>query len=504
MKTTGTGVALLAALDHGAYRDAISRYESSHPTDDPVETIWRAEIALYLNRLDDARAELDRLGGGLDRDLTNRVQTIRAEIAFWDKALDEARELISPVIQSTWEAGDHEGHLRATLLRARIELRRGNQAEALERMKEPRRLATVLGNDYYAGIIAHCRAFAYYFQGEYKQAGQAFAEALHLLHESEGLRWELSCRTMHAGFLAEIGRLDAALAECDDCERVALDLGLVNDALYARNNAAGVLFQLGRFEEAIERLKDLLSWERAAQHVFAEITGLTVLSMALVEVGRFAEAERVASDLVQLGRLMDSEFAQLDGEIIRQWAAGRAGKPEAAEAIQGLIKKADGDGTDLQRCEARLYAADVLRESKPDVAIIYCREARGFTALDESVRTQNLLKRIEQALATGPMHFGVNGELVFDPRDGWPNFDEAVETLRRFLVLGAVRQSGGNRAEAARKLGLTRSRLHDMWRLIHGEPPRPLRPSELAAADTTAESLRQKRVERVDEQPSLS
>jgi tetratricopeptide (TPR) repeat protein len=309
---------------------------------------------------------------------------------------------------------------------------------------------------------------------------------------------------MHAGFLAEIGRLDEALAECDYCERVALDLGLVNDALYARNNAAGVLFQLGRFEEAIERLKDLLSWERATQHVFAEITGLTVLSMALVEVGRFAEAERVASDLVQLGRLMDSEFAQLDGEIIRQWAAGRAGKPEAAEAIQGLIKKADGEGTDLQRCEARLYAADVLRESKPDVAIIYCREARGFTALDESVRTQNLLKRIEQALATGPMHFGVNGELVFDPRDGWPNFDEAVETLRRFLVLGAVRQSGGNRAEAARKLGLTRSRLHDMWRLIHGEPPRPLRPSELAAADTTAESLRQKRVERVDEQPSLS
>jgi hypothetical protein len=120
MRLTGTGLSILQALDHGAYRDAIARYEASAPSDDPVETLWRAEVALYLDRLDDARAELDRLEGPMDRDLENRAQTLRAELAFWDKALDEARKLIGPVIQSTWEAGDHQGHLRATLLPARI------------------------------------------------------------------------------------------------------------------------------------------------------------------------------------------------------------------------------------------------------------------------------------------------------------------------------------------------------------------------------------------------
>jgi ATP/maltotriose-dependent transcriptional regulator MalT len=222
MRLTEAGVSLLGALDHGAYRDAIARYESSEPTGDAVDTIWRAEVAVYLGRLDDARVELDRLPATTDRDLANRVQILRAEIAFWDKRLDEARDLVAPVIQSTWEVGDHQGHLRSTLLRARTELRRGNSAEALERLKEPRRLATVLGNDFYAGIIAHCRAFALYNLGDYKSAGHAFAEALRLLKSSEGLRWEMTCRTLHAGFLAEIGRYEDSLSELDHCEQVAL------------------------------------------------------------------------------------------------------------------------------------------------------------------------------------------------------------------------------------------------------------------------------------------
>ncbi len=210
MKLTGTGVSLLASLDHGAYREAIARFETTGQSDDPVETLWRAEVAIYLDRLDDARAELDGLTDVFDRELANRAQTLRAEIAFWENSLDESRDIIGAVIQSTWESGDHQGHLRATLLRARTELRRGNHAEALERLKEPRRLATVLGNDFFAGIIAHCRAFAHYYLGDYKQAGHAFAEALHLLGTSEGLRWEMTCRTLHASFHSDLGKHEEA------------------------------------------------------------------------------------------------------------------------------------------------------------------------------------------------------------------------------------------------------------------------------------------------------
>jgi tetratricopeptide (TPR) repeat protein len=481
MKLTGSGVSLLAALDQGAYRDAIARFETSQPTDDAVETIWRAEVMLYLERLDEARAELDRLGTLFDRDLTNRIQTIRAEVAFWDKAIDEARELISPVIQSTWEAGDLQGHLRATLLRGRCELRQGKAAEALDLLKEPRRLATVLGNDYYAGIIAHCRAFGYYYLGEYKQTGHAFAEALHLLKRSEGLRWETSCRILYATYLAEVGRYEDSLAECDHCERASMELGLVKDALLARNSAAGTLFMLKRYDEVVARLEDLLDWERTTQHVYVETRGLITLAAALGELGRFEEAERAASEAVQLARLCGHDLARLDAEIAQTWAAGRMQRPDSASAMERIVEIADADGNEMQKCEARLYAADVLRATKPDVARRYCDEALAFKAVEESAHVRNLFVRVERSLADGPIRLGIKGELIIDPSCGWPEYDQAVETLKRFLVLGAVSQSEGNRAEAARKLGLTRSRLHDLWRQVHGEPPRPLRPRAGAA-----------------------
>jgi tetratricopeptide (TPR) repeat protein len=500
MKTTGTGVELLSALDRGAYREAIARYESSHRSDDAVETLWRAEVALYLERVGEAREELDRLPAGLDRDLANRAQTIRAELAFVESALDEANEIVAPVIQSTWEAGDHQGHLRATLLRARTELRRGNQVEALERMKEPRRLATVIGNDYYAGIIAHCRAYAYYGLGDYKLCGQALTEALHLL-AGENLRWEMIARVLNGAFLADLGRYEESLAECDSGERVALELGLVSQALWARNNAASALSALGRNEEVVDRLKDLLVWERATQHVFAETVGLLSLAMALGELERFGEAERAAHEAIQLARLSNNVHAEIDGEVLLHWAAGRAGSPAAAAGLTRAITAADARGVDFQRCEARLFAADVLRWTQPDVAAEYCRQARGFASVEEHQRLKRLADRIERALAEGPVRFGPNGELIFDLRNGWPDYDTAIETAKRYLVFQAVRQSNGNRSEAARKLGLTRSRFHDIWHVLHGEPSRPRRTG--APGSAAEASLRQEQVEEVDEKPHV-
>lgn len=481
MRLTDAGVTLLAALDHGAYREAIDRYESTGPSTDSIETIWRAEVAVYLARLDEAREELARLPVSLDRELTNRVNTLRAEILFWDKALDEAREAISPVIQSTWEIGDHQGHLRATLLRARTELRRGNSAEALERLKEPRRLATVLGNDYYAGIIAHCRAFAHYNLGDYKQAGHAFAEALRLLKSSEGLRWEMACRILHAGFLADLGNYDESLAQLDECERVALDLGLVESALYARNNAAGTLFTLGRYEEAVERLKDLLTWERATCHVFAEMVGLLTMSTALGELGRFDEAQRAASEAAHLANLSNSASTAFDADVIRNWAGARAGAVAAADSLARLVAIADESESEQQKCESRLYYADAIASTQPDRAWVLCREARAFPISEEHMRIRTLLERVETTIGSGPLRIGPGGELVIDPKAGaWPDYDLTIEAVKRFLVLGAVHASNGNRSEAARKLNLTRSRLHDIWRQIHGEPPRPPRGSQLA------------------------
>jgi tetratricopeptide (TPR) repeat protein len=487
MKTTSTGVELLMALDRGAYREAIKRYETSHPSDDPVETIWRAEVSLYLNHLDDARGELDRLPGRLDRDLANRVQIIRAEIAFQDKSLDEAVELVSPAIQSTWETGDHERHLRAILLRARVELRRGNSAEALERLKEPRRLASLLDNDYYAGIIAHCRAFAFYQQANQTQAGHAFTEALHLLARAEGLKWEGMCHTLYGAYLADMGRYEDSLRECEIGERISMEVGHVEDALLARNNAGNTLSMLGRFDEVVERLESLLDWQRSTRSVFAEQAGLMLLSDALCELGRYAEAERAARELVRVSELSGHRLHALTGMMMAAWAAARSSNPDAVTTLESLVGTVDAEGSEYERAEIRLYLADALTSIKPDVAAALCREARRTPATEEAGRLRRLVERVERTLNAGPIRFGPHGELILDPNRGWPEYDFTVETVKRFLIFGAVRESDNNRSEAARKLGLSRSRLHDAWHQLNGEPVRPRR--EGAGAEVGDEDL---------------
>ena len=473
-----SSISALEALDNGAYRDAIPRYESTPATADPVDTLWRAEVALYLDRLEDATAELLRLPASLDRDLANRAETIRAEIAFWDKALDEARHIVNPIVQSTWECGDHQGHLRASLLGARIELRRGNASEFLEKAREPRRLATVLGNDFYGGIIAHGRAYAYSYLGDLKQAGHAFAEALHLLSKSEGLRWEASCRVVYASHLAELGGCDDAIAECDRAERVAVELGIIGDALWARTAAARTLLSLDRFEDIVSRLGEVLTWERATRHVFAELIALQVLAVAYCELGRYDEAERTADESLRLAQLVESATSTLDGEMLKWWSASRRGERGAIGKLERVVERCDVEGTEYQRAEARLYVAQVSAVDRPDVASTMCVEAAAIPACQQATRLQNLLARVQSDLAEKPIRVGALGELVIDPKSGLPDYDIAVETLRRFLALEAVRRSSGNRAEAARKLGLSRSRFHDLWLQIHGKPVRPMRGSD--------------------------
>jgi hypothetical protein len=177
----------------------------------------------------------------------------------------------------------------------------------------------------------------------------------------------------------------------------------------------------------------------------------------------------------------------LDGELNEAWAAGRSGRPGAAETMLGFVAQCDATGNEIQRLEARLFAADVLTSTAPDTAFALCREARAVPACEESRRLLNLLERVERTLAAGPIRIGPSGEIIIDPRHGWPDYDTAMEAVKRFLVGGAVESSEGNRSEAARKLNLTRSRMHDLWRQIHGEPVRPRRETD---ARTETSSLR--------------
>lgn len=467
-------VSALRALDRGAYREAILRYENSSPSDDPIETIWRAEVALYLERLDDARAELHRLATPLNRNLANRVANIRAELAFYNWALDEAREIVTPVVDWTREAGDDEGYLRASIMLGRIELRRDNAKAALEKLEQPRRLATALGNDYRLGFISHCRALAFYLLGDYKHAGPAMAEAMRLLGQSENGRWEATARNLYGSLLKDLEQFEEALAEFEHAERISLELGIISEALFCRNNAASVLHLMGRYEEVIERITDTLKWERETQFIFAELFTTMILAQAHFELGNYDESERAADELALAAEIAKVPVRVLDGKMMGYRVRARRGDKSAVDALKALVLETSAYGEYLQ-AEVRLYLAEALCSTDPVAAASYCSDATRLAATEESAYLRGLLRRIERTLSEGPIRIGPHGELIIDTRLTWPEYDAAIDAVKRHLILGAVEKSDGNRSEAARKLNLTRSRLHDLWHQLHGEPVRPPR-----------------------------
>ena len=74
----------------------------------------------------------------------------------------------------------------------------------------------------------------------------------------------------------------------------------------------------------------------------------------------------------------------------------------------------------------------------------------------ESIELSNLPERI---------HIGINEPLAS------ANYEEAVHAFKRRLLVGTLRNCKGNRAEAARKLGITRGSLHRLLNQlgIHGQ-----------------------------------
>jgi len=207
--------------------------------------------------------------------------------------------------------------------------------------------------------------------------------------------------------------------------------------------------------------------------MFAEIVALQLLSIAQCELERYVDAQRTADELIQMSRIANNSLALLGGESIRWWAAGRAGDPQAIYELENLVTRSETEGSEYQLAETQLYLAEIALATRPDLASQMFTAASTLKSTDESVRLRHIAGRVRSRLAEGPVRIGPLGELIIDTRRGLPSFDLSMETVRRFLAMEAVRAANGNRAEAARQLGLSRSRFHDLWLQIHGKPVRP-------------------------------
>jgi tetratricopeptide (TPR) repeat protein len=475
----------LRALDYGRYAEALERLNAGEvPGRGDESTLWRAEVLLYLDRLEEAAEALGGLGEGGEEPGTVaecRARLVRAEIAYFENRLDEAEEHARAVLSA--DAAREEPSLfgRAWYDLGRIARKRSEFMIALEHLLVARQYAKLAENDFLEGVIAYNRAYSWYELSDFAATDSCYVEALERLSRSENLRYRAIVQNAYAGYLSDLDRHDEALALASDAERTSADLGIVSDMLWAGNNTARTLIRLGRYREARERMMGLLEWERATRHSSAEIVLLQQLAIAECALGLYEESVRSAGAAAHLATLSGNPSNVLDAELLGARARSLAGHPSAPAELRALRDRADQGGFEHQRVEARIYLAESLVTTAPVEAAALCEETREFPLVAANSRFRSELERVERLVTTAPIRVEPEGIFQVDVRTQWPSLKSAREALERFLITKAVESTGGNLAAAGRLIGETRFQMHYLWKMMHDAPPRPAL-SESAAA----------------------
>lgn len=446
-------------LDEGRYRDALREWEPvSGAAEMPVpEAVWNAELALYLSDTDEAE-RLARLHATADvflpragdaGEIARRAYLVRADAACHMRRLDEAARLAEAVVEGAGRAGSPYAVMRARVILAGVAIRRGDYRVALECAGCAAIVATDLGLDYYRGRTAYLRGYCHNHLGKTDEAIAVLSEAILLLDSTEGARYAAASKGLLGAVLCDVGRPQEALALCEAAERIAIDLGLVTDALWYRVNAEQALVVLGRYHEAVSRFESLAGVEREHQHP-AEVPALYWLSIALTELDERDRAAEAARSMLGLAEVIGTRIDSLDARL----ALGRATRDR--DDLATALADSDEYGTERQRVEARIFLAEACVLADPDRAALLVTEARALPIASRLELANRALSRLEGALAAHAVRIE-DAVLTVDLRSTWLTAEQGAEVMERFLYALALKRTDGNQRAAARLLGRAES-----------------------------------------------
>jgi tetratricopeptide (TPR) repeat protein len=473
-------------LDTGRYGDAIPAFLSGRRPrpDDPEGLIRWAEIALYLGRADEVQAvigvgertfEKQIEDAGPAGALARRRRLLKAEALYLEQKVAKAEDVAAPVVEIAARVGDTFAEMRARYDLGRFARRRSEYALAIERLAVASSLAATLGNDFYTGLIAFNRAVSLYELNEMAAAERRCLEAIRLLTATENLRYRALAQNTYGGLLTGLGRYAEALAMLERAEETIESLGIVSDLQTIRGNMARVMFALGRYDETVVRLEELIVHERESGNHYAEFLTLSLLSRAELGRNRPDAAQRAASEAVRLAGVVGTPSDRLDARLLDARTKARTDQEGAVEDLKTLLADVDRSGSDHQRAEARIYLAEASIISEPVEAEQLIAEARRLPVVVSTEWLRTELERIDRERMRAPVRVTPEGTLVIDVRMGWPKMKQARDALERFLVTRALAAANGNGAAAGRLIGETRYQMHYLKRIFERGEGRPSR-----------------------------
>jgi tetratricopeptide (TPR) repeat protein len=490
LEVSQASVEALDHIDHGFIRDALASLE--RPPKDVAGRLLRAELLLYLDRVDEAAAEVDAVAPALDAHAAEptavgacarRRHLLAAEVAYFRGQYDEASRVVDGVAVASEAAGDDQHAMRAAYDAGRILRRRGEYATSLETLLVASHMAQRLENAYYAGLVGYNRAICCYELGDYERLNVYLSEARERLQSTEQLRYFALCENMRGLVLTETGDVAAGMRVFAEAERIAGSLGVQSDLLSIASNAARALIGTGRFDEAEAQLTGLVDTANPERLTMAEFYPLCLVSIAQCARGAVRESHRSAQLALTIAEASGGADDRFEARLLVLRARGLSGEDAAVEAMREMLKEADARGTEYERAQVRIYLAHVLLAESPIEATTLCRDARAMGVLAPGHWLTTELERVEYLLARAPIRVDENDRLIIDTNMSWPTIKAAREATERFIYERAMSATNGNASAAGRLIGESRYQMHHLGRILRGEAPRPSRSKDPEAKD---------------------
>ena len=453
-------------IDTGQFLTAEELF-SERRTDDPIEMVIRAEVAMYFGRLHDSYMLLEQVMKRIsDIDVAARFSLAKGQLALLMDSEEEAQTLLQSAYYFYLFNEEPYGISRSLIELAKVARKIGEFDEASAKLRSAAEQLEGRTNkkaEFLRGLICSEQGALFTERGEADQAATSYEEAARILKTFERGRYYAQALVGTADLKYALGEHQDSLEIYKEANTVFERYDLKQERAESQLKLAIALIRLKRYERAEKMASDsreiqsgnptgesfalaVLSYLSLQQNELEDATGYANKAQELADHSHSAEARARARIVLGQVNLALREFKAATDILHEAVEIARNAKPSARirlaelEATLGLAEA-------YHHTDTRAGRAELLRASE----LINTLEDAWLG--DEYNRVS--LKYEEQ------IQFTDDNRLVFDGTQ-LPRWHEAKRTLEGFLLRNALRQTNNSLTRAARKLGVSKVHVHNL------------------------------------------
>lgn len=453
-------------IDTGQFLAAEELF-SERRTNDPMEMVIRAEVALYFGRLEESANLLTEVMKRIsDIDVAARFSLAKGRLALLSDDDEESQTLLQSAYYFYSFNEDAAGIGQSLLELAKLARRKGDFEEAsakLQQAHEHNEGRVSKKAEFFRGLLVSEQAALDIERGDIEQAGKTYEDAIRILKGAEKGRHYAYALLGMADLKHSLGEFAEAIEFYKEANIVFERYDLRREEAEGQLQYATALLRLKRFERAEKLISESRTLQR--NNPAGESQSLALMTRLMLEQNEAEKATEYANKAIEL--------------------ADQSHSPEARARARSALGQVHLHTHDFRTATDVLReATEITREARASMRIrraeleasIYLAEA--YHHVDtragriELTRANDILNTLEDAWLGDEFNrvsakyeeqilFTDDNRLVFDGNQ-LPRWHDAKRTLEGFLLRNALRQTNNSLTRAARKLGVSKVHVHNL------------------------------------------